>query len=327
MVYDAGISADIADLFSDLATFATGSPGWTDDGLTGGNRLGLHKNNVYVQFRWDGSTPANVGIYQSLGIVAVGTDPGLQTDDSGNGAVSGTNATLATERHVPLVNSSMNRWFFEDDNYIHIVAETSSGEYRHFGFGELLETGDADYTGGEYIYGWLYDLAGAGGSGSSALRLDSSHLLDGRASGTGLNVRVATIHIEGLPGQAGVTKWGVVWGSNSTQGNDTAGNPRSFVQGGFRAGPYARALGRFSSDPSEKGLLHFYPIRCFYREGSNVRDLGTMPAVAGCNIEFFEGGQEVSVDGGSETWVVFPSKVKQAVGSRHQGIAYQKVTT
>lgn len=327
MSYENGTASDIADLFSKLKTFATGTPGWNDSSLTPTtDRLGLDDGSTYVQFRWDTSTPANVGIYQSLGITSAATDPGNHTDDSGNGAISGTNSVLDDERHVALVDSSMLYWFFEDDSYIHVVAETNSTppeSYAHFGFGAITKVGD--WTGGQYVYGWRKDPAG--GSSDSAVRVLSSMLLDGAADSSApgdMNGYVATLHIEGLPNQTASGKWAIVWGDIGSEGTDRGGTGRDTVQGGFRGGPVARPFARFSSN-SEKGLSHFYPITLWYREGSNAYYLGEQPDVRGVNIEFFAPGDELVI--GSDTWVIFPSHRKDSTGTRFQGIAYKKVVT
>ena len=157
MAYENSQATDIQDLFDKLSTFAVAN-GWTEDHAASG-RLFLSKSTVYVAFRWDTASPANVGIYHALGFINSSTDPGNHTDDSGNGEITGTNANLDDSRFVDLVDSTMQYWFFEDDTYIHVAVETAAGvSFRHFGFGIGSKFGT--FTGGEYCYGQRHGTSG-----------------------------------------------------------------------------------------------------------------------------------------------------------------------
>jgi hypothetical protein len=141
----------------------------------------------------------------------------------------------------------------------------------------------------------------------------------------------ATVHVEGLVGQAGASKWGVTFSSlNAPVQNDTAGNPRVNLQGGFRGGPVARDLGVFSGT-ALTGNVPWYPITCWHRNLSlqRVYPLGVMPDVRALNIRGFQAKEEVVVSG--DTWVVFPFalRTEDNVTNRtyYSGIAYKKVTT
>lgn len=333
MAFQTGQATSIADLFSKLSTFAVAN-GWTQD-HSAADRLFLSKvgsdDSVYVAFWWNTGTPLNVGIYQGNTFGGSGNAPGNSAHvDSGNGfTTAGTpsNTDFDDERYVALDDDTNTYWFFEDDDYIHVVVQrtTVSPEiFVHFGFGVLTKFDD--WTGGAYVYGWRYDPAG--GSSTSAIRTASTHLLDGLASGA-MTQYVATVHVEGLDGQPAAGKFGIVWASTASTGNDRQSTPaaRETLFGGFRGGPIAYPFGRWSSN-SLKGLVPLYPIWVFHRQFSPdvVRPLGRMPAVRGVNVEFFAGGQEITV--GADTWVVFPSYRQQATaGTRDQGMAYKKVVT
>lgn len=318
LAFEQGTASNIADLFTKLSTFAQAN-GWTQDHAAS-DRLLIHRNTVYPSFRW-AATPVHVGIYQALGFVNSSTDPGNHTNDSGNGSISGTDSVLDDARSVPLVNSSMPYWFFEDDVYIHVVAETAVGVCRHFGFGELSKEGT--WTGGEYTYGWRMDPVG--GSAQGAVLDGTTMLLDGLAGNTSMNGYVATVHAEGLPGEGGSSKWGVVWGDDGAAlGNDRGGNARVQIQGGFRSGLIAPVFGRFSG-ATTTGLIPMYSIGCWYKRSgaAEVYPLGWMKDVRGVNMRFFTSGQEVVI--GSDTWIIFASNQKSSSVTDNQGIAYKKV--
>lgn len=133
--------------------------------------------------------------------------------------------------------------------------------------------------------------------------------------------------MEGLPGMAGASKWGGIWGSSSAPLNDTAGNAKANVQGGFRGGPIARNFGWLSAD-SSAGLIPMHPITLYYRNSTDVYFLGYMPDVRAINVRYLVPKQEITI--GSDVWVVFPSSQKTTTNitnrSYNQGIAYKKVT-
>lgn len=327
-MYETSQATNIADLFGKLYTFATAN-GWTGD-ENGATVVALTKGTCSVAFRWASSSPTCAGVYQHLTYTSSATDPGNHTNDSGQGSVSGTDATLLAGRHVVLPNSSMQYWFFEDDTYIHVVVETATGRFAHFGFGILDKLGT--WTGGAYSYGNRHDQLG--GTSDLAVRPLLSYLLDGAAgvsSPTTVRPFCATIHMESMPNQTANGKWALAWaGGNANTGTDRATVARANVQGGFRGGPVARSFGRYGGAPSN-GLVPMYPIVCYYDDPSNARwyEIGRMPDVRGFNVKYYSGGDEIVI--GADTWVVFPARYKTIIssagGTRNLGIAYKKVTT
>lgn len=332
-MYEAGTASNIADLFTKLSAFAQ-ADGWTEDHADT-DRLFLHKGTCYVAFRWAAASPTCAGIYHALGFINSGTAPGSHTDDSGQGAISGTNATILAGRSVPLVDSSMPYWFFSgtSPDYVYASVQVASGDFRHFGFGTVDKLGT--YTGGEFAFGQRFSTAG--GTAGLSVRGDSTHLLDalaGIATGTPGGTAPATMqpfapsfHIEGLPNEGGSSKWALAWGGGTPSLNDRGGNARYFVQGGFRGGPIASAFARYSGTLLT-GLVPLYSIACHYKDPSNARyyPLGYMPDVRGCHMGAFVGGQEITV--GVDTYVVFPAKAlttfSSTANTRMQGIAFLK---
>lgn len=328
MAFQTGTSDDLEDLISDLLSFAT-TNGWTqDENDTVNGHVGFHLNSIYVQMRYDPADPDALSIYQSTAWDGAGTDPGAHTGDSGNGyngpsSWSNTNARL--ERHVDDIgNGPYTYWFFEGDDangtYLHVVVLVSTLTYRHFGFGELEKFGD--WSGGEYVYGQHNVAAG--------IRTDQCLLLDGAMDATSGSAEAfnATIRMTGLPGQDGSSIYGQVWGrlDEASSPDDTAGNPKALVQGGFRGGPTAVDFGNLGGLPTTSGLLGPFPIELYYVDESNseVYFLGHQPAVRQVNMEFFAPGDTVVI--GSDTWYIFPASQKTldnvTDSSNYLGIAY-----
>lgn len=329
---------NLQDFVTKLDAFLTGTPGWTQDQLnTGSGQAAWHKSgaddDVYVSVRWDTSSPNFLGLYHALGYTG-GNVPGNHPDDSGNGAVSGTDATIGGQRRQPITNTPVQYWAFEDDDYCHVVIETSVGVYTHMGFGVLDKIGD--WTGGAYAYAWRHTT---GVNTGVAVLTGTSVLLDGllkdttSPSLTNAEEHAATIHCEGLANQSGSGKWAVHMGNQSSAnlGTDRAAVARLHFVGGFRAGPIAFPLGRFAAT-SQKALTPMYALGTFHWDrstGDVYGPLGYMKDVRGISIKNYAPGDEIVV--GGDTWVVFPSRAKYSSSltntSAYQGIAYRKVTT
>lgn len=327
MAFSSGTSSSLANLITDLLTF-TAANGWTtDENDTINGHIGLHRGSCFVSMRYDVATPSQLSIYQALAWNGAGTDPGSHTDDSGNGyngpsAWSNTNAAL--ERRVDDIgNGPFDYFFYEDDAlapYVHVVIMVSADVYRHFGFGNLVKSNN--WTGGEYCYGQEKAATGL------PLNTQETCLLDGLFDSTSLDDErmAATLHMEGLPNQVASGKWGQVWGNGTTLvPTDTAGIAKSAVQGGFRGGPLALALGNLGPFSPSTGFVNMIPIKLFYRETTlpRVHYLGYMPDVRALNIRFFAPRQVVNI--GGTNWRIFPMSQRSTVspsGSSYSGIAY-----
>lgn len=329
MSYETAQFTSVQDVMNKLSTFAQAN-GWTQDEASSG-RLALTRSTVSVAFRWATTTPTCIGIFNHTTWVTA-TDPGNHTGDSGQGVISGTNATILTGRHCLIPDSGGTYWFFESDTYLHVVIEYADQSYNHFGFGQMVKIGT--WTGGDYAYGNRNGQTGT--VGTLAIDDRSTYVLDARLGavsdgGTGEDQWAASVSISGAPNQDGSGAWALVWGgAQSAVGNDRGANQRANVQGGFRGGPTGRQYARFGGTPQE-GLNPMYPIDCWYDDPSNERyyPLGYMADVRGIRVEFFSGGDEIVV--GSDTWVVFPTRYKNSVSTtastQNSGLAYKKVTT
>lgn len=344
MAYQTGTTSGAADLLGKLATFASGlSSPWTIDDAVGSNKFAMHKNSVYVSFRYDATVTTGsqiVSVHQALGHTP-GTFPGLHPDDSNSGYNVGTTvtgSTLDNERHVNLGLSAneldSTYYFFEQSTsptYIHVVIAKTDGQHRHFGFGELDMFGS--WTGGEYCYGGTVDQGTPSGPYSNGFVL----LMDGRYEGQ-YNALGAgayqTLHIESFPGQTASGKWAEVGSVISvTTQNDTAGVARMKVQGGYRGGPTMASLGNIAVNKTA-GFINLIPIGlwAYIPQVDPIADkvyfLGYQPDVRGVIMDGISPGEELTI--GSETWVCFPSIEKSTVTGTgltlYQGVAYRKET-
>lgn len=328
MAYETGSTSGIEDLVTKLFTFATGltTTPWTQDELDTGanNRATLHRGSCYVSFGWD-ATAASLGIAQSLGYTA-GQPFYNHLNDSGN--ADSTPSTLDSGRRVNFGSSGpgWTYYFFAGEGatpYIHVVVEVSSGLFRHFGFGNLVKLGT--WTGGEYCYGHLWSTSDP----DNVTYVQHSFGLDGVYTGSNEG---ATMHVEGLPEQAGTEKWGQFC-DRTSGGTDRAGNARRVLSGGSRGGFWGRYLGwiRSSTLNAYKPLIPI-PVALYDTAAApdTWRWLGHQPDVAIVNMASYTPKQEISV-GAGETWVVFPWVRKQYLQastdeSWNAGIAYKKVT-
>lgn len=291
--------------------------------------------DIGIAAQWDTAAPLFLGLYQwHNAAYNNGVSPWQQTDDSGNGAASTSDAALGLARYAAISDAPTQLWVFEDDHYFHCVVEwTFSGEltYTHFGAGMLDKYND--WTGGEYVYGHRTQT---GVASDAAVLAGSTNLFDGILNGGTMELFAATLHIEGMADQVAGGKYAVNMGEQGagSLGNDRQAAPKARIHtvGGFRAGPGVAAWGQFAGTLAA-GLLPGYPLNIWYLNrvnGHTYGPLGAMKDVRGVSIKNFVAGQEVTI--GGDTWVVFPSFKKWISGSKsgtsgHQGIMYKKVTT
>lgn len=314
--------------------------GWTSDELDIVNgEWAISRDTIFAQARWERPliTSPSFGLYHSLGFIDTSTLPGNHTNDSGNGAVSGTDTTLITQRHVFVGSAPIQYWCFNSDSaphYAHVVLQISPTNVVHLGFGLLDKIGN--WTGGEYCYGFRQQT---GFTTNTAILQGTCVLLDGLCVDTGapqptnMEEFAATVHLEIFPNQTG-PRWGVAMGdqADANFGTDRGAGARQRLIGGFRGSMLARAFGRYQAAPTD-GLIPMYPIACWYEDTSNVTVsvpvdmlMGWMQDVRGMNIKDFVIGDIVSV--GGDSWHVFPTSRKGESAalsgtSAHQGIAYK----
>ena len=339
MAFTYQTTVNLADLISKLNTFLL-AQGWSTHHVPASGEFAAWKNPgggvrwITLATQWDTGTPDVLGIYQWHGLAYNAlSSPWAQNLDSGNGAASTARANLLLERRVFTTTTPECFWCYEDDNYFHVIVRRSTDVYEHFGAGELVKYND--WTGGEYCYGHLF--AGTVNAGC-ALQGNSSHLLDGIAVDMvapydNMELRVATLHIEGMAEQGVNDIWGVVMGNQNAAnlGVDRAANARIHINGGFRGGLFPPLFGQFAGT-LQRGLVPLYPIVPVYwnrTTGHVYGPLGMMPDVRGVQIKNYASEQEIVV--GADTWVVFPSYRRRDIPaatagySERQGIAYKQV--
>lgn len=327
--YETGSATGIQDLLSKLFTFLTATipapDRWTQDEFNTTNRYATINDggSCYASFRWDNTTQEQFSLFQSLGFSGPSVTPENHTDDSGQGQ---TTVPVTTQRRVDLqVSGALTAYhFFAGDvsrPYCHVVVEYSPGLFRHFGFGNLVKLND--WTGGEYSYGGAWSQVASyidnPSVGNHAMGMDDSVTV----------LECPTIHVEGLPGQDGSSKWLVVT-SNAAPGNDRGSNPRLQGRASGRGGLWGYALAWIPTSQlnSYKPLI---PIDVVYQDTSGTTDswrpLGRQPDIAVVNIKNLSVAEEITI--GSETWIVFPWVRKQfTLGnveeSWNAGWAYRK---
>ena len=148
MAYETGTATGVNDLLTKLATFLA-AQGWTinRNAVEGSGRwLSVQKgSDLFLNFLSD---PATSGT----------TDPGPWIHLRGATGYAGASAFTAQPGVQPN-NSSANRltgaftgyWFFEGDDYIHVVIEIEAGRFRHLQGGTLEKS--CTFTGGTYCMG------------------------------------------------------------------------------------------------------------------------------------------------------------------------------
>jgi hypothetical protein len=294
MAYETGQATSQENFVDKLKTFL-GANGWTVDNFdTTNDRCTVHRNSVFISFRWDNTT--SIAVFQALGFVA--GPPENNTNDSGIGDITG---TVTTDRRISDIGNGPypNYYFFEShatQSYFHAVLEFSPGIYRAVSAGELSKFGT--WTGGEFCAATVWDK-----NGVTLVDPDHNVLMDGFTPTVGNS---CSVHVEGLPGYSGTTKWGLV-NNGAAQGNDRAGNPRRRLGGGFRDGWMTNAMDGQVANPNN-GFISMWPITIYDFHDPGAADewrmLGIVPDLRVLNGKFLQPAEELVV--GSDTWKVFP---------------------
>lgn len=318
MTFSTGSAVSHDNFFTLLDAFLV-SAGWNRDEFdaTTNDRAAYNRGGCFVQIRWDNTN--NFTLFQSTGYTG-GMAPGSHPEDSGNGDTGA--APHDAERRVNLFgdfSTTNTYWFFDNGSAFYGVFEFAPGRVRHFWFGVLEK--DGTWTGGAFCAGhiWAQDAA------SIDVPADIDHTV-GLDSRNSASANAATMHVQGLPGQAGSSRWGVF--TESATGTDQAGNARVRLEGFIREGYYPVDVLWIPFNP-QNGAIGLCPLQVFYpRTATQIVYLGKCPDLALVNMKHFSLGEEVTV--GSDTWVFFPN-VRKAFNqdnqeeSRNAGIAYLKV--
>ena len=315
MAFETGVASSQSDFLDKLTTFAAAN-GWTLDEFDDVTNFqaAISRSNAFIQWRWDNTT--GIAGFQSLGFAGA-TAPGSQLDDSGNGDTSG---TVDTDRRFSAIGNGpfVRHWFFADAAtapYIYYVLEFSAGFYVHGWIGTIDKFGT--WTGGEF-HGQSIWVSGNPNSANHNVAVDSAHNVVGQC---------ATIHAEGLPGEAGASKWGVFVRAGTSVGTDRGANARVRFMGGSRDGYLSHAMQGMRANPSN-GYVPMVPLQCFYLGvTTEKRYLGKLIDVRELNGFFLSPQQEFIPSGSADTWIAFPAYRKATSGttSGNLFLAYRKV--
>ncbi len=331
------VTVSVSDMVSKVSAFLEANS-WTVDQLDlAGGKAAWNDGTTYVSVRWESSSSLYMGIYQALGFINTSTAPGNHTNDSGNGAVSGTDSVIALSRRALVGPAPLQLWCFSGDGYAHFVLQQLTARYTHFGWGMLNKVGT--WTGGSYAYGTRQQF----GFSTPYTLEGGTCLLDGLAKSGGsspqpgdMELYVATVHAEGLPNQGGTSKWAVVMSTGEPNGTsagqlgvDRASVARIHFIGGLRAGFVASSFGSFAGITT-KAHVPQYPlvIAHFDRTTGDMRIVGSMPGVRGMSIQNFAAGDRVAR--GGVDWMVFPCGEKWISGdlantTSYVGVSYEVV--
>jgi hypothetical protein len=329
-------TSSFVDFLTKLNSFMS-SNGWTSERFnTGAGEWAMRRVGSGYEIRfaaqWDTATPDNLGLYHYVGQnYDTGSAPYDQDNDSGNGAQSTSNTALDDARFVDIGATPVQYWAFEDDHYTYVVVETSTGVFKHFGFGQLNK-GGADYVGGSFVYGHgfvggLTSISTAWRSGNTFFGPFDGLLANPNAFGTVNALYGTTLYAEGLPNQPASGKFGVCVSQTDARGlgQDRQSTPRDRfrILWGSRNGPVSANFQPRFSGQDIAGNAALSPIVVAYFESSTViRPLGIVPDVFEINVDRYTPGQIITIS--SDTYRVFP---KQQLGvaanqTANAGFAY-----
>ena len=312
MAFQTGTATDIKDLLNDLDVFLTAN-GWTNDFDNTAGTLGWYawsKNNVYVVAGFDtvgGADGPQMVLWQNTSNDD-STDPYNSTGDSGNGPsnILGGNFWTNERGAYNLTGPFVAYWFFEQDAnpaYIHVVIEVNTGEFQHFGWGEIEKIGD--WPGGEYCYG-QYTTAGF----SADIPYDSAQNYLLSAVNTA-DLRCATLRAPQFAELSGSEEWLIIGtpgnGPGGSAGTDRAGNNRGGAVGNGGGGALSGCLS-WLRQSQLASFVPLIPMPVFYFNNDTLPDkailMGTHPDVRKINIGNFDPGDILTVSG--EQWYIFP---------------------
>jgi hypothetical protein len=342
MSYQTGTATDIDDLITKLDAFITGTPGWTQLLLdTTNNRAGWSKLDSdgrgwtqYTYMNWDSTNIKHHGSKNAPGspIPTFGTylDPAHFDSRDGQGFTNGMLTNLGVSGPFPAYH------FFEDDDYVHVVLEYSSGLFRHFGFGRLALVGNR-LRRGEYVYNAYWDTGNSADNAAAAVHQNGMGCLYYNSTGR----RGHRLLIEDYAnGESWDGSPQPVWHANMvTDQPGSQGDGLGLVQPALRSyggsgHPQACIMG---IGPSQfDGYVPLYPNFVMSKDvdvtPDTMRLIGYVKDTYTVNIRGFEPGEEITI--GGDTYVVFPQIRKtipnpadNTAQSGSVGYAYKKVTT
>lgn len=341
MSYETGTPSSVEDLIQKLFTFATGTPGWTQELLDTTNDIAvLSKTGVgspapelVVSFKWGFTGDDWLRIMGSTAVGSPVSDPasypGRELDGTEFDSTSDSIGKM-----VQFVSSGpyQSYWFFEDDNYIHVVVEIETNKFRHFHFGQATLYGDIGGSG-------LYTTGHYWNQSTSAIDLPESTTHSVPFDGLSLSrLRNATAiqmsHPDLAPVVSPQTQWYFDYQAATITGVDGDGIDIQRIQcsgSRVRMDPQLIQIGTGRYN----GFKPLFPIQIYTRDTGAAPDIyqlcAGIPDVRAVNLRNLSPKQEVTI--GSDTWTMFPLGVqKESAGDDTEqtlnwGLAYKKVTT
>jgi hypothetical protein len=323
-------TVSLVDFITKLDSFLT-TNGWTQDEFTVGDGTWAVSNvgtgrEVRIVAQWDTSSPNFLALYHYIGGAYDSmNDPWGQINDSGNGTNAGTLDTqIDDSRSVQITNTPVQFWAFEDDYYVHVVVEISTGAYRHFGFGMLDKFNDWD--GGAYCYG---QWPGAGPNYNTGVSENVLAPFDGFSSGSLVQRYTTTLHVENVGTMLAAQKWAIHGSDGMTitdQDRQASPQDRERLVWGARNGPVAIPFAP-QAGTDLAGNAPLTPIVVALADTTGQIPLGQIQDVRQVSMRNYVGGNTIVV--GSDTWYLFPAMEKKTslfAATGNIGLAYKQVS-
>jgi hypothetical protein len=313
-MFETGTAAGVNDLLSKLSTFLAGA-GWTinKDAADGSGRwLSAQKgSDLFLNFQ---SNPATTGT----------TDPGPWINMRGATGYADTTFTTqpGTQPQTTICNKMTGAftayWFFEGDDYIHIVVEIEAGRFRHLHGGTLQKS--CTFTGGTYVMGtqlsYSVNTASNPASGSNVYPW-----MTGTSSTTGRN------HIRADAGD------GVQWHSSYQSDTYRQADNWRMTNSATGSEPYRVGLLRRMLEVTPNtvnGLPVLIAPRALLKKANNLyADLGTPKDLRLVKLNNNQPGDILTI--GADEWYLFPWTTRRPTvndtttdGSGYYGLAYRK---
>lgn len=296
----------------------------TSEDTAGGRELIASKGDVLFGLRstTTGTSNGNLFLFDGNGVYSGGDNIDEMTGNSGirvTDAQYDDTSPLARLWNEVGVGTWPNIWIFgaNSPSYWHLVAEISSGVFRHMWVGELSPK-VGTWTGGAYYGAQFWDL-----TPSTIDQPDSAGHRMPMDSRGGSGSRTTTVHCATLTPTSNWLEVGTTIDAvlNSVQ--------RAAAEGfGVRGN-----LGNndwFNTGVSAlSGISYFSPIGCFYRDLSDNPDsyhhLGFVPDVKSVNMESIDPASTITI--GGDTYRVFPMSAKNGADATNNsgvhGLAYR----
>ena len=326
MAFQTGTAADIDELINTtLRNFAVVTNAWTANATDWPNHLALSNNNCFVNLRRRGSalfTPTGDNTFNdvfgnsitdnrclahlSSGYVGTGATPDdryLGQPDSRVTTSIDTDANRINDVTGPLTSYSLYSGGPNDEEYIYLVTESSSGYYNHLGFGNIDQLTATYSPGSSFListfYQWWPSVAAVGSRFESFFSSASHDIMFGDrnlqyylggADAGNLQANKVKIRGECLP-------------LFRAQNSGTANEPLS---GGANDGRWADSLPFLGPNPLN-GVTPFIPIPAavlFDTPANAYFLLGVLPNIRLCSMKGRLPGETVTL--GDDQWDVYP---------------------